>query len=333
MSDVQLFDLPIAEVPVTTVATLDEGDFTEGLVMHPNGCLYASGLVSGRVYRVHPSAPGATGEPEVVWDFSREPRRPFGLPGSGADDAWGTIMTLCVAPSGPDAGRMFVAVLDSDPERRGLWEVDPDGAAPAERYAPLPPSAFANGTAVDTTGNIYLADTHGGGLWRVPAERRGPDGTVAGDSVEKWIDHPLLDAVVLEMIGVPFGPNGLQYHDGHLIVTNTGTATIVRVPITPDGAPGEPVPVVRGLGCDDFAVLPDGTLYVTTHPTNWVVRIDPDGVAMQRVAGPDQGVIGSACAAFDPATGDVFVGTDGGLFGFESDRPRGAPSILRLHLD
>jgi len=32
-----LFDLPIETAETTTVATLDEGDFVEGIVAHPNG--------------------------------------------------------------------------------------------------------------------------------------------------------------------------------------------------------------------------------------------------------------------------------------------------------
>jgi len=60
-----LFDLPIETAETTTVATLDEGDFVEGIVAHPNGVRYATGPGSGRIVRIAPE-----GDQSVVWDFS-----------------------------------------------------------------------------------------------------------------------------------------------------------------------------------------------------------------------------------------------------------------------
>ncbi len=304
-----LDDMPVEPVPTEVVATVEEGDFIEGIVAHPDGHLYATGLVSGRVYRI-----GLDGSVAVIRQFPIAEPMDFGAgpTGGGADH----IVTLCL---GLD-GELFVAVAVTDPAVRGLWRLDPDGSG--ERLAPLPADADPNGTTVDRAGNLYAADTGGGLIWRVPA---------GGSDAEVWCTDPLVTAVTAPW-GGRMGPNGLQHVDGALLVTMSMRNTVVRVPIEADGSPGPAEVVATGMGGDDFAVLPDGTLYVTTHPSNWVVRIPPDGGPATRVAGVDQGVVGSACAVYHPGTGDVFVGTDGGLFGFEDDRPRTPPSVVRLRL-
>ncbi len=304
-----LDQMPIEPVPSEVVASIEDGDFIEGIVAHPDGHLYATGLVSGQVFRI-----ALDGSTEVIRAFPFANRMDFGVaPDGGGGDH---LLTLALGLG----GELFVAVAMTDPDAHGVWMLATDGRG--ERYAALPPSADPNGTAVDLAGNVYVADTSGGFLWRISPTTR---------EAEVWCRDPLLEAVAPPW-GGRMGPNGLQHVDSALLVTMSMRNTVVRIPIEADGSPGTGQVVASGFGGDDFAVLPNGTLLVTTHPSNWVVRVPADGSQPTRVAGVDEHVIGSACAVFHPGTGDVFVGTDGGLFGTDPDRPRGAPSVVRLYL-
>jgi hypothetical protein len=58
-----------------------------------------------------------------------------------------------------------------------------------------------------------------------------------------------------------------------------------------------------------------GSLYVTTHPAQTLVRIDPSG-NRTTIGGPDQGMVGATACSFGTAPGDeeaLYVSTDGGL--------------------
>jgi sugar lactone lactonase YvrE len=68
------------------------------------------------------------------------------------------------------------------------------------------------------------------------------------------------------------------------------------------------------LRADDFAVDPEGTLYLATHRMNSVVRLSRDGKRVT-IGGPEQGLVGATAAAFG-RTGDdadtLYVVTNGG---------------------
>jgi hypothetical protein len=82
-----------------------------------------------------------------------------------------------------------------------------------------------------------------------------------------------------------------------------------------DGSPGPVETAATHVLADDFAFGVSGSLYITTHPEQTVVRLDLSG-ARATVAGPDQGAVGSTACAFGRAPGDanaLYVTTDGGL--------------------
>jgi hypothetical protein len=84
---------------------------------------------------------------------------------------------------------------------------------------------------------------------------------------------------------------------------------------------------------DDFAFGESGSLYVTTHPAQTLVCIDPSG-KRTTIAGPDQGMVGATACAFGIAPGDkeaLYVSTDGGFIVPYNDVLQDA-KLVRLEL-
>ena len=74
--------------------------------------------------------------------------------------------------------------------------------------------------------------------------------------------------------------------------------------------------VTTGIPGDDFVIGRDGSLFVTTHPYNTVVRVAPGGVRTI-IGNQDQHIIGATDAVFGKGTTDqntLYVVTDGGAF-------------------
>jgi sugar lactone lactonase YvrE len=60
-------------------------------------------------------------------------------------------------------------------------------------------SRSRNGIALDKGGNVYVTDTIGGAVWRVPAD---------GGAATKWFESPLLLGDGSFNFGFPLGANG-----------------------------------------------------------------------------------------------------------------------------
>jgi sugar lactone lactonase YvrE len=182
--------------------------------------------------------------------------------------------------------------------------------------AALPAGSVPNGLAVDARGNVYVADSFGGVLWRVNA---------GASQAEVWLKHAWL--APRPLVGRYPGANGLQIAQDAVYVAVSDRSLLLRVPIAADGTAGAPQIYASGLPGDDFAVARDGTLYVTTHPFNTVVRLGRDGRTTV-VAGPGQGVVGPTAAAIGH-DGSIYVVTDGGLY---RPLPGGPllPAVMRL---
>ena len=86
---------------------------------------------------------------------------------------------------------------------------------------------------------------------------------------------------------------------------------MLRAVVLADGSAGPLEPFAENLRADDFAVAADGTLYITTHPANSVLRLAPGG-SRTTIAGPAEGAVGSTSCAL--AGHKLFVITNGGLW-------------------
>lgn len=221
-----------------------------------------------------------------------------------------------------DAG-FFLNVNAADPARHGVWFVDWDGQG--RRHAALPPGTVPNGIARSAAGDLLVADSSGR-IWRVSGSGH----------AAVWLEHPWLAA--RPYIGRFPGANGIQVWRSTAYVTNSDLGLIVTVPIRADGSAGAPQIYAEGIGGDDFAIEEDGTLYVTTHPFDTIVRIGIDG-KRTIIASGAQGVVGPTAAALGTdSTGErvLYVVTDGGMYTLPEASPvprhQQTPALVRLRL-
>ncbi len=259
-------DGPIADFPEYIKFSPNESP--EGVAVDKVGNVYVSVLVSNlfsqhdEIWKFSP-----TGESTLLARFETAER--VGL----AVDAMGNVY---IARHGAGAG---------------VYVVDQDGVAillpgTEEMY-------YADGLAFDKRGNLYITDlvsldsspgscmdTYGqGGIYRFPK---------GGTEAEPWLYHELLTGDCPGILGFPAGANGIQFHNGDLYVINTDKGTIVRVPVEPDGSPGEPTiwatlqPVPESpLTSMGFPALGDGlafdvhgNAYVAVVSQSAIVRIN-----------------------------------------------------------
>jgi hypothetical protein len=157
-------------------------------------------------------------------------------------------------------GTLYVAEC-SGTSTTGIWRLRP-GAAPVQ-IAGLPPGGFPNGMAIDDrAGDLYVADSALGTVWKVPAQ---------GGAPAAWATGPSLDEVSFA------GANGLVVHGSAVWVGNLDKGVIVRIPIRGDGSAGPAEPVASGLngGLDDFSVIGRDTIVATLNMLNEVVQVQP----------------------------------------------------------
>ncbi len=121
-----------------------------------------------------------------------------------------------------------------------------------------------NALALDAAGRLYVSDSHafkqpGPGIFRFDADGSGA----------LWYDGSLNFAN-----GVALAPG-----EDALYVSETFANAIARIPIRPDGSPGEREEFARVPGClpDGLAFGPDGALYVGCYEPSQVLRIDAEG--------------------------------------------------------
>lgn len=71
--------------------------------------------------------------------------------------------------------------------------------------------------------------------------------------------------------------------------------------------------MVSGIPGDDFAIGPEGSLFITTHPYNTVIKVSTRG-ARTIIARQEQHIVGATDAVFGRGTEDrdtLYVVTDG----------------------
>lgn len=183
-----------------------------------------------------------------------------------------------------------------------VFRIDPDGAA--EILVTLPDAVFLNGITPLTDDRYLIADSYRGAIWEL---------NLTTSAVYLWLEHADLarSSPDKEFPGV----NGLKRFGSTLYASNTEKMQLVKIPLQPDGQPGEPAVFVRPVNLDDFAFDQDGTLYGTTHIYNSVVKIAPSGDRTV-IAGAEQGMTGSTALAFGQTAADrtnLYVVTNGGM--------------------
>jgi sugar lactone lactonase YvrE len=221
--------------------------------------------------------------------------------------------TLYVAATGFD-----LATGQTDPTTRGVYRVEGDGSA--QRIPGTDAIAFPNDVAFDNRGNLYVSDPAGGEVWRID-----PNGAVA-----RWLDDPLLHGTG-ELLGFPYGANGIAFSHGRLIVSNTELGLLVAIPIEPDGDAGEPTVIASSpllLGVDGIALDAHGNVYCAVNGQNMLAVVRVDG-SIGVLATAADGLDSPSSVAFGTGERDhqsLFV------VNFAVGSPEPAPGVLRLSI-
>jgi sugar lactone lactonase YvrE len=194
-----------------------------------------------------------------------------------------------------EEGHLFVAMATFDPATRGVYEVWPNGTS--TRLPGSDSIQFPNGLAFDHHGDMYVTDSIGGAVWRIP--RNG--------TAQLWTQDPLLAGDGSVGLGFPLGANGISVAQGHaVVVTNTEGARIVRIPVSPDGGAGTAAVVAEGselYGADGIALDVFGRAYVAINPQNTLLRVSRDG-STETLATAGDGLDNPASLSFGTSKGD-----------------------------
>ena len=285
---------------VETVVAFDPaaGEFPESITTDKTGDLYVSMFVLDQIRRID-----RTGAQSVV------ARLPRGATPAGVKlDASGT---LYVAATGFD-----LATGQTDPTTRGVYRFGRDGSA--ERIPGTEAIAFPNDVAFDNVGNLYITDPAGGAVWRI--DRNG--------AVVRWLDDGLLHGTG-ELLGFPYGANGIAFSHGRLIVSNTELGLLVAIPIEPNGEAGEPTVMAASpllLGVDGIALDAHGNVYCAVNGQNMLVAVRIDG-SIDVLATATDGLDSPSSVAFGSAERDhrsLFV------VNFAVGSPVPTPGVLKL---
>ncbi|GAB3899381.1 hypothetical protein GCM10029964_085240 [Kibdelosporangium lantanae] len=195
------------------------------------------------------------------------------------------------------------------------WQLLRVGHERCEVISALPELIFGNG--MQRAGEHLLAvDSALGLVLDIDAAN--------GDSAV-WLRHPVLSAPAPDT-PMP-GANGIAVHQDQVYISNTARALLLRCSL----AQRDPGVVAENLTADDFAMHPDGRIFLATHHGNSVVELDPDGRRAE-LAGREQGMAGSTAVATDPNAPDVlYVTTTGGMRG-PRDRDGEPARLVRLRL-
>lgn len=183
----------------------------------------------------------------------------------------------------------------------------------------MPDSLFLNGFTPARAGFVYCVDSLLGVVFEID---------LAGADARVVLSHDLLRKISPDPM-MP-GVNGIALADDALWLTNTDRAVVLRAGLDADGPDGSVDVAGEHLRGDDIALDEHGSVYITTHVHNTLVRLDPDGRRVA-LAGPEQGMHGATACAFGVGADDgaLFVTTTGGIVMPVDDLPREA-KLVRL---
>ena len=262
-----------AAVSATVVVDLDPalGEHPEGVAVDKRGDVFFSVSPLGQVRKLDRDG-SVSLLAQVV------------PPGSGN----GPIGLAVDAP-----GNVYVATATFDPATSGVYKITRDGSF--DRLPGTGAIAFPNGIALDKNGNVYVTDTVGGSVWRVPAN---------GGPATMWFQSPLLLGDGSFNFGVPLGANGIAYRHNELVVGNTEGARLVRIPINPDGSAGSPSILAENsalLGVDGMTFDVHGNLWACVIAQSTIVTVSPTG-AITPIASAADGLDWASSLAFGKNT-------------------------------
>ncbi|MHB9006404.1 MAG: SMP-30/gluconolactonase/LRE family protein [Limisphaerales bacterium] len=325
---------PPSTIPSFIPFELRQAEFPEGVAVDKVGNVYVS-------VRTSPFGPLPTLS-DQVWKFSPSGARSlladFGPPRGGACglavDACGTVyMARTLRPY------------------NGVYRVGANGGVT------LVPGTeqivFPDGLAFDPRGNLFITESFSlddpgcgpsgdGGIWRVPK----------GGTAELWLrDELLTGACPPIFFSFPVGANGVAFYHRALYSINTDKTLVVRIPVRPDGSPGQPEvwkqvqdlpesPFYQSpafpLQLDGLALDVRGNVYIAVPSRNAIVRIHADDRSQETIAiHPDVPLDAPLSLAFGTGKGNrecLFVINGGFVALLIPELPWPDPGLVKIEV-
>jgi sugar lactone lactonase YvrE len=136
-------------------------------------------------------------------------------------------------------------------------------------------SAGLNCLTFDRQGNVYISDSFQGIIWKT-----GPNGAPVATA---WVTDP----ATLTTPGIPpFGANGVGFnkHETILYVANTGSDTVVQIPVSNGVPTGAPSVLTNSInGADGLILDDDDNIWVAANQADEIVVIDPTGKVIAKL--------------------------------------------------
>jgi DNA-binding beta-propeller fold protein YncE len=240
---------PVSDPRILIHYDAGAGEQPENIVAEPDGHLILTLDFVRQIVRLTPE-----GSQEVLATLPAPPGGGAGVPVTHTALATGLVLTA--------DGTIYVGYVAGDARFTGIWRLEAD--ATPRRVTALPADSFPNGMAIDErSGELYIADSIRGAIWRAP---------ISGGDAEVWAAGQELAPLSI------LGANGLKVHGGFVFVSNSDHKTLLRYPIGSDGAAGAVQTVASGYALDDFTFVEDTDVVAAAlNLEDQVALIRPDG--------------------------------------------------------
>jgi len=232
--------------PVQTVLQVD--GWFEGIATAPNGNIFTSDQESLNVFRITPE--GHVSLFAHLFDLDNP------------DAVWAGALGMTFSAD----GALWINMLDFwDGSHHGVFRVAKDGSSELAIPLNVNEVPVPNGLVFDPRGNLYIAESFTGSIWKVARHER---------VATLWLQHELLAPLPTGWIGA----NGIVFKNGALYVASSDQGKVVRIPVKKDGAPGEPVVFASGLPFPDGLTLgPGDDIYAALAYVGQLARLADDG--------------------------------------------------------
>lgn len=240
---------PLSDARIVAHFDLAAGQQPENITLEPDGSADLSFTTAHEIARV--SRDGAV---RIVAVLPEPADGGVHTPLVGSARTFGITRT-------PD-GTLFVLYNTGGADLTGVWRVRPGGTP--HRIAALPADGLANGMALDpVSGELYIADSVHGIVWRVP---------ITGGTPVAWASGGSLTS------NGGFAANGVKVHNGAVWVSNTMRGLLLRIPVERGGMAGPMQTKAMIAGIDDFVFPSAGdTVLAALNGASEVALVRPDG--------------------------------------------------------